>query len=392
MPFPLTEEQRAVVEDRGGGLLVSAAAGSGKTRVLVERLLTRVADEGCDMDRFLVITYTKAAAAELRGRIIEELSIRLAADPKNRHLRRQATLVYKAQISTIHAFCAQLLRECGPALDLDPDFRLCDEGEAGILMLQAMDEVLEVRYEDIDEDFALLLDTMSAGRDDSRLVQIALDIYGKVQSHPDPAAWLRDQLASFALEGVEDAGETPWGALLLENAKKQARYWRGQIAHALELAAGEEKLSKGYAPSLSATLEDLSAFLDAADRGWDSAAERSEIQFPQLGAVRGCGDPSAQEQIKAIREKCKKRMGKVHDLLSDSSAALLEDMRRVYPAVRGLFALVWDFDSAYTALKRRRSLLDFSDLWTSTRTPTRSRTPSSTPSPTRGWTSSWWAT
>lgn len=362
MPFPLTEEQRAVVEDRGGGLLVSAAAGSGKTRVLVERLLTRVADEGCDMDRFLVITYTKAAAAELRGRIIEELSARLAADPKNRHLRRQATLVYKSQISTIHAFCAQLLRECGPALDLDPDFRLCDEGEAGILMLQAMDEVLEGRYEDMDDDFALLLDTMSAGRDDSRLVQIALDIYGKVQSHPDPSAWLRDQLAAFALEGVEDAGETPWGALLLENAKKQARYWQGQIAHALELAAGEEKLSKGYAPSLSATLEDLSAFLDGADRGWDCAAERSEIQFPRLGAVRGCGDPSAQEQIKAIREKCKKRIGKVHDLLSDSSAALLEDMRRVYPAVRGLFALVGDFDSAYTALKRRRSLLDFSDL------------------------------
>ena len=104
MPFPLTEEQRKIVDDRGGELLVSAAAGSGKTRVLVERLLDRVTREGLDIDRFLVITFTKAAAAELRGRIAQELSDRLAMAPNDRHLRRQTSLVYKAQISTIHAF------------------------------------------------------------------------------------------------------------------------------------------------------------------------------------------------------------------------------------------------------------------------------------------------
>ena len=124
MAFSLTTEQQAAVVNRGGALLVSAAAGSGKTRVLVERLLARVTVEGLDIDRFLVITYTKAAAAELRGRIVEELSARLAEHPADAHLRRQATLVYKAQISTVHAFCAQLLRECGHLLDLDPDFRL----------------------------------------------------------------------------------------------------------------------------------------------------------------------------------------------------------------------------------------------------------------------------
>lgn len=150
MGFPLTEEQRAAVEDCGGGLLVSAAAGSGKTRVLVERLLSRVEEEGLDIHRFLVITYTKAAAAELRGRIVEELRPGLAERPGDRHLRRQATLVYQTQISTVHAFCAQLLRECGHLLDLDPDFRLCDESEAGVLMLQAMDDVLEQRYETVE--------------------------------------------------------------------------------------------------------------------------------------------------------------------------------------------------------------------------------------------------
>ena len=106
MGFPLTEEQRAAVEDRGGGLLVSAAAGSGKTRVLVERLLSRVEEEGLDIHRFLVITYTKAAAAELRGRIVEELAARLAERPGDRHLRRRGHAEYQTQISTIHAFCA----------------------------------------------------------------------------------------------------------------------------------------------------------------------------------------------------------------------------------------------------------------------------------------------
>ena len=104
MAFQLTEQQAAVVNNRGGALLVSAAAGSGKTRVLVERLLGRVEHEGLDIDHFLVITYTKAAAAELRSRIVEELSQRLARNPTDRHLRRQQTLVYKAQISTVHAF------------------------------------------------------------------------------------------------------------------------------------------------------------------------------------------------------------------------------------------------------------------------------------------------
>ena len=110
MAFPLTDEQKKIVDDRGGELLVSAAAGSGKTRVLVERLLDRVTREGLDLDRFLVITYTKAAAAELRTRIAQELSSRLAENPGDRHLRRQSTLVYRAQISTIHSFCSALLR------------------------------------------------------------------------------------------------------------------------------------------------------------------------------------------------------------------------------------------------------------------------------------------
>jgi len=363
MAFQLTEEQHCAVYDRGGCTLVSAAAGSGKTRVLVERLLAKVQEEGADIDRFLIITYTNAAAAELRSRIAMELNQRLGQAPSDRHLRRQATLVYKAQISTVHAFCLALLRECGHLVDLNPDFRLCDEQESGVLMLRALNDVLDRRYEDIrpEGDFAQLVDTMSAGRDDQRLMQIVLDIRGRVQSHPDPAAWLDGQERSFALEGVTDAGETVWGCLLLEDAARQAGYWRGRLGEALALTECDPNLAANYGGSIQATLEGLDAFLEGARGGWDAARAAMPIPFPAAGRKKvECREEA--EQVKAIRTACKARMEKLAQRFDDESTGLLEDMRAVYPAIRGLFALVKDFEAAYSAEKERRGVLDFSDL------------------------------
>ncbi|OUN85847.1 helicase-exonuclease AddAB subunit AddA [Flavonifractor sp. An52] len=361
MAFSLTEEQQAAVDNRGGGLLVSAAAGSGKTRVLVERLLARV-EEGADVDRFLVITYTKAAAAELRSRIVQELSDRLALRPTDGHLRRQATLVYKAGISTIHAFCAQLLRECGHLLDLDPDFRLCDEGEAGILMLRALNDVLDRRYEAMDSDFAQLVDTMSAGRDDARLIQIVLDIRGRVQAHPNPAAWLEEQERTFALEGISDPVQTPWGQLLLADAAGQAAYWRRRMEEARDLCERDANLLANYGDSVAQTAQALQQFVEAASQGWDAARALLPIPFPTVGRKKMVDDPAAVERVKVIRSACKKRLEKLEDWFADSGDDLLADLRTVYPAMRGLFALVRDFEEAYAAEKARRGLVDFSDL------------------------------
>ena len=362
MGFPLTEEQRRAVTERGGALLVSAAAGSGKTRVLVERLLDRV-ERGGDIDRFLVITYTRAAAAELRARIADELAARLADRPEDRHLRRQTVLVYRAPISTIHAFCADLLRECGHLLDLEPDFRLCDEQEGGVLRLRVLNEVLEERYEDLDpeSDFAQLVDTLSAGRDDGVLMQIVLDMYDKVQSHPDPRGWLAEQLRAYDLDGTADAADTPWGALLLADAAEQARYWRGRMAQCLALTDAEEGLSQNYGPTVSATLEGLDRFLTAAEQGWDAAAAALPIPFPTAGRKKMEATPEA-DRVKSVRKTCKDRMDKLSDRFADGSAALLGDLRAVTPAVRGLFALVDDFSAAFAREKDRRGLLDFSDL------------------------------
>lgn len=365
MGFQLTREQSAAVTDRGGELLVSAAAGSGKTRVLVERLLRRVEEEKINIDRFLVITYTRAAAAELRGRIAAELADRLALRPEDSFLRRQATLVYQAPIATIDGFCAQFLREEGHRLELEHDFRLCEENEARILLEDVLAEVLEEHYQTIseDSDFACLVDTMSDGRNDSRLVQILLDVRGKIQSHANPERWLREQSEVFALEGVTDAGATPWGEILLRNAKRQGEYRKSRLMEALELCEGDEKFQKSYAPSIQTALNGFVAFSAAAERGWDEArAKLLQIDFPRMGAVRNCEDSSAKERIQAIWADCKEQAKKLKKLFADDSAGLLEDMRAVYPAVRGLLALVGELETAFSKEKRRRGVLDFSDL------------------------------
>ncbi len=372
MPFPLTEEQRKIVDDRGGELLVSAAAGSGKTRVLVERLLDRVTKEGLDIDRFLVITFTKAAAAELRGRIAQELSDRLAQNPNDRHLRRQTTLVYKAQISTIHSFCSALLRENGHLLDLDPDFRLCDEGEGHVLMAQVLEEVLDKRYEGLtpDSPFALLVDTLSAGRDDSRLAQIVVDIFGRVQSHPDPARWLEGQKGLWTLENISDLTRTPWGALLMEDARRQAMACRDRILQALELCQKDELLMVNYVPSLSATLEGLEDFLR--EKTWDGACARLPIPFPDVGRKRKrtlALSPfqeeevvQAGERVKVARKRCKNILERVMEPFARDTAAQMEELALSAPVVEALMDLVLDFQTAFSREKARRGVVDFSDL------------------------------
>ena len=363
MAVKRTPEQEAVVKNRGGGLLVSAAAGSGKTRVLVERLLDRILTEGKNVDEFLIITFTRAAAEELRGRIAKEISEALALQPDNAHLRRQTALLYKAQISTIHSFCTVLLRQWGHLLDLPADFALCEDEEAQVLMNRTLDQVLEERYENVDPegDFAKLLDVLTAGRDDSRLVEITLDVYGKTQSYPDPIAWLEEQRASLDLTGITDVGQTPWGRLLLEDARETVDYWAGQMDRACDLAEGDPVLEKAYLPSLQSTLGDLEDLAQALSRSWDEAAQLT-VEYPRFGGAKNVEDVTAQEQIKAIRERCKKVTTSLSKQFSSPSRELLADMALVAPAMSGLISLVEDFSRAYDQAKGKKSLMDFSDL------------------------------
>ena len=375
MAFPLTEEQQKIVADRGGQLLVSAAAGSGKTRVLVERLMDRIVWEGEDIDRFLVITFTKAAAAELRGRVAQELAARLAEAPHDRHLRRQSTLIYQAPISTIHSFCSNLLRENGHLLELDPDFRLCDEEESRSIQAQVMEEVLDRQYVQLDPEgnFARLVDTLSAGRDDSRLAEIALDVFQRIQSHPQPEQWLAEQRQLWqGLDQVAGAEDTPWGGLLLDHVARQCAACVRRLEQALALCGEDELLEKNYAPSIEQGIQDVKALEQAARDSWDGAQVRLPITFAKAGAKRKREEKADElqlrraaeltEQVKALREAVKKQLGDLSKLLDGTSGEKLDDMRGTRPAVLALLDLVQEFARAYAKEKDRRSVLDFGDL------------------------------
>ena len=176
MADKLTPQQAIAVSDRGGKLLVSAAAGSGKTKVLVDRLMSYLTDsiDPANLDDFLIITYTKAAAAELRGKIAAKLAERIAQEPENRHLQQQVQRLYLAKISTVHSFCADLLREYAYRIDIAPDFRVGDENECRELRDMAMSRILDAAYENAenDLDFRTFVDTQGFGRDDRLVPQI----------------------------------------------------------------------------------------------------------------------------------------------------------------------------------------------------------------------------
>ena len=258
MSVQLTREQQAVVDDRGGRLLVSAAAGSGKTRVLVDRLFSRVlGEEKANVNDFLIITYTRAAAAELRGRIAQELAKRLAEHPGDRHLQRQLLLVYQADIKTIDAFCTALLRENVHLLDfgegrgLTADFRVPDESEANLLRRRVLPRVLEEFYTDMTQGAVLLADAFGFGRDDGRLEELVLTLHDKIQSHAYPEQWLAEQAAAWkSLPG--DVGETVYGRELLAALGRRARHWAGLLRTGAAEAACDENLQKGYASAFLA--------------------------------------------------------------------------------------------------------------------------------------------
>ena len=362
--FKPTPSQKLAIEDRGGELLVSAAAGSGKTRVLTERLMRWITegDAPRSIDNFLIITFSTAAAAELRSRISEELSARAAADPGSKRLRRESALVRRAQIGTIHSVCSALLREYAGRAGIAPDFAIADEDRARELRRLSLETVLEAAYAEAEPGFIQLADTVGAGTDDRRLESLVLELHGKLQSHARPGDWAARQSELFET-GAEDAADTPWGRELLESAADELLWWAGEFDELVRSLAGFEKMGKAYVPSFSETASSLRGAAKRAAEGWDALREALPIAFPRLGSLRGGGeDPELAERAKARREACKKAAKRLEKGFTLPSAQLLRDMRATAPAMRALLKLVGDFDAEYTRRKRRRSLLDFADL------------------------------
>jgi ATP-dependent helicase/nuclease subunit A len=366
----LTPDQKSAVYKRSSSILVSAAAGSGKTRVLTERLMAYVTDNDnpSDIRSFLIITYTRAAASELRGRILEELSLRASQEPENRRLRRQSTLCYHAQIGTIHSFCTSLLREYCHKTGLSPDFRVGDEDKCAELREKALEKVMEASYEHVcdDSDFALLVESVGAGRDDSRLARTVLDLHGKMQSHPYPEKWAQQLMNSSDSSDCADAGETVWGRELMENAKRTTLYWTNRLDEMwFSLTADKafnQPLISAYGDSLCETTEALRSLYRALDIGWDRARAELPIPFPRLKPLKNYDFEDRKLAFTSTRDSCKKSMEALCSVFDAPSEKLLRELNCTAPAMRALVSLTLEFDRQYSAEKRRHNLLDFSDL------------------------------
>ena len=363
MAEKLTPQQRQAVGNRGGKLLVSAAAGSGKTKVLVDRLLGYLKDpaDPCNLDDFLIITYTKAAAAELRGKIAAKLTEAIAAEPENRHLQRQMQRLFLTKISTVHGFCGDILREYAYRLDLHADFRVADENECREIRETVLSDLLDRAYETAEEnpDFRAFVDTQGLGRTDALVAEIILKVYDSARCHLDPEKWLDDCLRASEVEELTDAGETVWGRFLMEQLFSYLDcqlHVMKQCADAADKIKGLEKPSK----NLRDTYHQLLHLRKS--QTWDEIVERKTIDFGRLTFPRRSDDEELIERIKACRNACKKGIEKQVRVFADDSAQVLSDLSQSAAGARGLVALVRQFGKEYDKAKRSRRVLDFSDL------------------------------
>ncbi len=362
MADKLTREQEMAVTDRGGRLLVSAAAGSGKTKVLVDRLLSYLTDPvaPANLDEFLIITYTKAAASELRGKIAAKLTERIAREPENRHLQRQLQRLYLTKISTVHAFCGDILREYAYKLDIAPDFRVADENECRALREQCMEKLLDAAYDHWeDPDFRAFVDTQGLGRDDRLVPEILLKVYDAARCHLDPDGWLESCISGAQVSGLTDAGQTVWGKYLMEELRRTLSLQIDALQRCVQRAEAAGGMEKP-----AALLRDTVFQLERL-RGcetWDQVWENRSVDYGRLTFSKKSGDPELAEGIKAVRNACKKEMEKQQRAFADPSAVVLADLERSAPAVRGCVALVRQFGKDYDRAKRARRVLDFGDL------------------------------
>lgn len=298
----LTPAQQAAVENRGGALLVSAAAGSGKTKVLVDRLLSYVEDENdpANIDEFLIITYTKAAASELRGKISAELSRRFAENPLNRHLQRQLTRIHLAQISTVHAFCAAMLRRYCTLRDLPPDFRVAEQTEANAIRLEVFENTLEDFYRTREQraEFQALADQLGFGRDDRRLISLCLSCYDEVRCRKDPEDWLRRALAAY--ETVTPLEQSPWGAYWMQELESALSFAEGCLQKAGKRIGRDEILAAKYGPLFEKNLLQVQKLMQ--ETTWDGVFENRISDFGRLPVVRSCED----EESKLCAQKLRK--------------------------------------------------------------------------------------
>lgn len=359
----LTPEQKKVIEVRDKNILVSAAAGSGKTAVLVERILGLVLDENnpVDIDRLLIVTFTNAAAGEMRQRIGEAIEKRLLEDADNEHLQRQSTLLHRAQITTIDSFCLFVIKNNFNEIGLDPGFRVADTGEIELLKQDIINEMFEelLNNPDTKDDFVDLLEHVAIRGKEKVLEETILKLYSYSQSFPWPKEWLQDRYTDYDIsEGIEN---TLWGQLWKEQLEQNLRELEDRIRSAIKecVKPGGPYL---YVEALEADLEMISLLrAKGFEEQYEMVRTLSHRNLPRKSDPAII--PEIREYVKGLRDDIKKDIGKLkEDYFSLSMDAIKAQMKAIAKIEKILIDTVLLFSDKFEAKKRDKNILDFHDM------------------------------
>lgn len=374
MGITFTETQRKVIEQRGCNLLVSAAAGSGKTAVLVERIVDMVCggEQPVDIDRLLVVTFTNAAAAQMREKIGRALNERLSLEPENEHLQRQSTLLYNAQITTIDSFCLFILRNQFHTIGLDPGFRIAEEGEMRLLRADVLAGVIEDAYAEEDPAFLNCMEYFSLGSRDEAVEKEVLKLYDFAMSMPFPEKWLAERKQDYQA-AVCDILSLPWAAVFMEHVRLMLSGCLEKLSLAVQLCE-EPDGPYFYGPLLEKEREMTEGLLRAcggAGEGAETALSYDAlcsafgaVAFDRLPSKRDEGVlPAKREAAKGLRDSVKETLTDLRkQFFGGSAEQVSRQMKGCQEAVAALLDLTLAFKEAFDKAKRERNILDFDDI------------------------------
>lgn len=364
-----TKEQERIINLQDSNILVSAAAGSGKTTVMVERIIKLVKNEKIDIDKFLVVTFTNAAAAGMKQKIQKSLVKAAQEEEDIRHIRRQLSLLNKAQITTIHSFCLEVIRKNFHLVGIDPAFRIGDESEINILLQESIDEVLERAYTTNSEDFKTLVESYTSNRGDNELVDIIRRTYNFILSFPDPMKWLEENVDMINMD-KEEFKRSPWYKEIRNYIDMNLQGARDVLNLGLSIC-DEIDGPKVYKATLEEDLNIVDELLSALDKdlilfkkSLDEFKAPRIASFKKNDPINQDVNPDKQEEVKGnIRDEYKKIINSIKPLLPyDDLDQYLHEINSMYEPIVSLKDLIVDLDQIYTNKKLERSLVDYNDL------------------------------
>ncbi len=358
-----TREQALAICDNKGTLLLSAAAGSGKTAVLVERVVRLLSKKKNPIraDRMLIATFTNEAARELKQRIDARISELLQEDPNNVLLQQQQILLQKADVCTISAFCMKIARENFQELEISADFAVADEALLAELKKTAIEEVLEQQYRENGEAFGSLVEFL-CDRDDSRLIEIVFKIYEFIRSLPFELRWLEEQLAEYHRQ--RPVLETDWGKTISAYCRDVLEYVKDIMERAVVLMQEDEKIQQAYEAGYLSAIQQFDDLLRILTHGdWDTFYYSvRDFKMPRLGTLRGYQEDPLKNRVSKMRDEANKRMKAMAERLAGSEADFIADLELLSVQMKTLFDTVKLFYDKFAALKKEQNLTDFSDV------------------------------